>query len=237
MEHVQVSAEAAAVIDEELIRRMVPADGRYDCWRCAQPGDTNTPTSAVVLVYANGYKELNWAHARCVPSMLVQPRGRLLVGAVVTGVDDVLRVRAAVLDQGPGGLRWPVLLHEFQVVGIVPGYPAGYSDLVQVVEDGLALVTEGEAVLPAVGWRLELRGSRARLTAGDGTIYYAGRWDAPGGWEELARERAGCLLVSGIVGLFRWRATPSSGRRLARELSRAARAGTVAGGIVPVARA
>jgi hypothetical protein len=109
----------------------------------------------------------------------------------------------------------------------------------RLLRDGLALLAGARALAslaPARGWRLELLGSRARLAAPDGSVYYAGPWEAPANWEELAGECGGCLLLSGTAGLYRRGALTAPAARLARHLDRAIRAGTVAGGVVPVAR-
>lgn len=239
MEDIRVSADVEALTGKDLVRLMRPAGGRYDCPRCGQPGDTETPTSLFVVVRAN-YPELGWAHARCVPSVVVRAGGRLVIGAEADGADPIVRVRAAVLERGPGRLAWPALLHEFKPDPdlVFPGRQA-QSGVITLAKEGLAPLTDGGALSglgPAAGWRLELRGSRARLAAPDGSVYYAGRWEAPAGWEELAGERGGCLLLAGIVGLHQRRALVMPARSLARRLDRAARSGTVAGGVVLVAR-
>lgn len=236
MDDIRICAEARAIIGRDLR----PGNAGYKCVRCGQPGQSTVPTSLVLLVYRHGgYPSVNWAHAGCVPSVVVQASGRLVIGASARPGEDFLRVRAAVLDRGPGGLAWPVLLHEFaRVAQLVPPPPTD-PDVARLLDDGLTRLAGGDALAglsPAAGWRLELRGTKARLAAPNGTVYYEGPWDAPAGWEDLAGQRGGCLLLAGIVGLFRRRAMSAPARTLSRRLGHAARAGTVAGGLVPVAR-
>ncbi len=236
MSNVQASAEVRAVFGEAVLQH---ATGRYECWRCGQGGDASTPTS-VIAVLSDNYPAMRLAHARCVPSVVVRRRGRIIIGAEADVEDSMLRVRAAVLSRGPGGEAWPVLLHEFKPTGWIPYGSEGQPDpgARRLAEDGLTLVTRTHGLADlglARGWRLELRGSRARLVAGDGSIYYTGRWTAPAGWEELAGVR-GCLLLGGTVGLHQRNAMTMPDRKLARLVDRAVRGGSVAGGIVPVVR-
>lgn len=240
MEDIRASAEVQVLVGDDLLRRTRSEGGQYECPRCGQPGDTGMPTSLSVLQHDN-YPELMFAHAECMPSAVLRPRGRLVTGADADIPRPYARVRAAVLERGPGQQAWPALLHQLfepDPQTIFPGRQA-QSGVIGLVKEGLALLADGRGVSglgPAAGWRLELRGSRARLVGPDGSMYYTGRWEAPGGWEELAGERGGCLLLSGFVGLHERRALVMPVGELARILDRAARDGTVAGGIVPVAR-
>jgi len=237
MSNIQASDEVRAVFGEATLQH---ASGRYECWRCGQGGDTSTPTS-VIAVLSDNYPAMHRAHALCMPSVVVRRRGRIIIGAEADIKDSMLRVRAAVLNRGPDGQAWPVLLHEFEPTGWTPVGSEGLPDpdarrLVE--EDGLTLVTRTHGLADldlAQGWRLELRGSQGRLVAPDGSVYYTGRWTAPAGWEELASVR-GCLLLAGRVGLHRRNAMTMPERKLARLVDRAVRAGSVAGGIVTVAR-
>jgi hypothetical protein len=237
MSGIQASADVQAVFGQDLLQL---AGGRYECWRCGQAGDMSTPTSAIAVLSDN-YPSLQWAHARCVPSVVVRMRGRIIIGAEADAEDSMLRVRAAVLNRGPDRREWPVLLHEFEPSPWRPSGSEGLPDpdARRLAEDGLTLVTRTHGLADldvARGWRLELRGSRARLVAPDGSVYYTGRWVAPAGWEELASGR-GCLLLSGTVGLHRRGAMTMPEGKLARLVDRAVRGGSVAGGIVTVARA
>jgi hypothetical protein len=237
VDDIRICAEARAIIGGGEWR---PGDGGYKCLRCGRPGEPTIPTSLVLLVYRDGgYPSVSWAHAGCVPSVVVQASGRLMIGASANPGEDFLRVRAAILERGPGGQAWPALLHEFARVGQLVPLPPTDPDVARLLADGLTLLAGGNALADlslAPGWRLELREARARLAAPNGTVYYEGRWNAPAGWEDLASERGGCLLLAGIVGLFRRRAMSAPARTLSRRLGQAARAGTVAGGLVPVAR-
>jgi hypothetical protein len=229
-----MSADVMAVARKDSFRS---ASGRYACFRCGQPGDVTTPTSAIVVLYDN-YPALRLAHAACVPSIAVRARGRIVGGAEV-GDDPIVRVRATLLDRGPGRQVWPALLHEFVPLNLL--LPAGslHPYVAPLLRDGLVHLAGARALAslgPAPGWRLELLGSRARLAAPDGSVYYAGPWEAPANWEDLASECGGCLLLSGATGLYRRGALTAPADRLARHLDRAIRAGTVAGGVVPVAR-
>ena len=236
MDDIRICEEARAIIGGQWR----PGDGGYTCVRCGQPGDSAIPTSLVLLVYRDGgYPSVNWAHAGCVPSVVVQASGRLVIGASADPDEDFLRVRAAILDGGPRGQARPVVLHEFARVGQLVPPPPTDPDVARLVADGLTLLSGGNALAdlsPAAAWRLELRGTRARLAAPSGTVYYEGPWNAPAGWEDLAGQLGGCLLLAGIVGLFRRRAMSAPARTLSRRLGQAVRAGTVAGGLVPVAR-
>ena len=111
MEDIRASAEVQALIGDDLLRRTRSEGGQYECPRCGQPGDTGMPTSLFVLQHDN-YPELMFAHAECMPSAVLRPRGRLVTGADADIPRPYARVRAAVLERGPGQQAWPALLHQ-----------------------------------------------------------------------------------------------------------------------------
>ncbi len=163
---VQASSAVTALVGPETLARLRgEAFRRYDCCRCARPGQTEAePATVIVERYRLGHAvSVRLAHARCADSQIVEAGA----AAGCRGVRrDAGQARGAGVRARPAVPAGPGPGAEGRAVGADGGRRAGEPVDVGPARAGFTLVrTGGELPGRADGWLLQLAPDAARLLA------------------------------------------------------------------------
>jgi hypothetical protein len=241
MADIRVHPDVAELVGAETVAELRKAAyGRYDCWGCGLPGRTADATSLVAVLYRNRAVKLHLTHARCADSQLIMVDDDLDVDAVELEDSADIRLKSAVLLFQPGPEVWPVLVLEMRVETFAREPGAERVNLLAALwlERGMTLLGAGDE-LPglAAGWLLRLgSGGTAVLTEPGGSTVYEGGHTEPGTWGQLADELRRCVVLIGTIGLYAEHSESMTAEQLTGMLDQAARAGALAGGLVPIRR-
>ena len=235
---VQASSAVTALVGPETLARLRgEAFRRYDCCRCARPGQTEAePATVIVERYRLGHAvSVRLAHARCADSQIVEAGADAPDAAGFGG----MLARPAVLEYAPGRRFRPVLALEPKVElsgRTAAGEPVSLWTS-GLLERGFTLVrTGGELPGPADGWLLQLAPDAARLLAPDDTVAYEGGLDQPPGWLDLVRRGNACVVLIATIGLYAHPGDEMTAQDLRRLLDQAAQAGELVGALVTAER-
>jgi hypothetical protein len=255
-------AVRAEIGDEEADRLLAGenAPGSYDCTSCRTPGHSEQEHTSTVLFVGDETAVLAFAHARCLPSQVVQVTEEQLRGAVrAIAADGRVPAQAAPAGAAPAASEQAVLgvtsglvlvageLHPALVVEptspvVRPGTTGPGDDFLPLlVEHGFSPVAELTAAPPVLhGWSVLLAMGRlhAVLQPGADGGQPVAWWQAhqplqvTDGWRAAATKHRQVLVFAAPVG--------SIGRQpredLLREaLDRAAAHGRLVGATLPLA--
>jgi hypothetical protein len=236
MRDIRASDEVKKLIGVEALRELEgDAYERYDCWRCGGPGRTTQPTTVVVLGY-RATPIVEFAHAQCAKSQIVQLDVDRPTDLESFDFND-MRSKAAVMEYAtPPRFRALLVLEpRVEMAGMDPGGERVNLWISELIEAGLTLMrTGGQLPEKAPGWRLQLEvNDNATLTTPDGTILYEGPCTVWEDWFDVVTEVGGCIVLVGTVGLYAVTDDEMTTLKFHQLLNRAARSGSLVGGIVP----
>ncbi len=211
--------------DLEALESRVAAEG-YDCAVCGGHSPDSVP--AVVAVWDAG-PDTTWArvaHERCAPSAVIGESG--LPGTTPA------RAITGLVPHASAGVRALVLVEMVYSLAVseagerIDGVASGLLGV------GLHLITAAGRLAPPAGpgWLVDFPAAGLASITGPGvagTVYEGELWTPPG-WLDVARERGGAELLTGVTGIAGVGAATSALRLVAD----AARAGRLVGGLVPV---
>jgi hypothetical protein len=207
-----------------------PPNRTYKCPRCGGQGSFAQPSSLVVMV-ADGMPTLvRYAHPACMPSC-VQP-----YAPQSFRVPDsrAMHLTAALLP-GRHGYR-PAVIAELtgRETIVLPSGDRLDGWMPVLLDLGLSLLASLEAAVPAApGWSIALPGSCSGIiSAPDGSVLYHGELHQFAAWRQAIAATGHAELLSGVIGLGA--AAPAGPGAQLQALAEAARAGLLAGGMVPV---
>ena len=234
---IRASAEVLALIGTESLRELEKgAFGSYECAECGWHGLTTDATSVVVHRYRD-IAVVKLAHAWCLHSVIVEfdadaPPG---IGSEGDGAD--MRAMTLVLSYPVEPRIRPLLVleHRVETARFTPGGERINMTMAAVLGRGLALVSaDHEMPDLAEGWQL-LRPDRssALLLVPDGEVAYRGGCDQSDEWARLVDAGGACIVLVGTIGLYAIPDEELTARRVHEMLDEAARAGSLAGGLVP----
>jgi hypothetical protein len=240
MRDIRASAEVVALIGTESLRELEKDAFRsYDCSECGSPGLTSDPASVVVHRYRRTAM-VKLAHARCTPSKIVEFDADAPPGIGPEGDGSDMRAMTLVLSYPVEPRVRPLLLleHRVETARFTPGGERINVTMAAMLSRGLALVGAGDEMPDlAEGWQL-LRPDRssALLLVPEGEVAYRGGCDQPDEWARLVDAAGACIVLVGTIGLYAIPDDELTAARVHRMLDEAARAGSLAGGLIACPR-
>ena len=241
MRDIRVSAEVVALIGTESLRELEKdAFSSYECAECGSEGLTTDATSVVVHRYRSTAMVL-LAHARCTEPKIVEFDADAPPSTGPEGDGADMRAMTLVLSYPEEPAVRPLLLLEQRVEAatLTPGGERISVTMAAVLSHGLALMrADGEMPDLAAGWQL-LRPDRtsALLLVPDGAVAYQGGCDQPDEWVRLVDAGGACIVLVGTIGLYAASDEELTVSRVHQMLDEAARAGSLAGGLIACPRA
>jgi hypothetical protein len=223
-----VSAEVAALVGREdlaALEARVAGEG-YDCAVCSEHSPAGVPAVVAVWDAGPGTAWARVAHERCAPSAVI--------GAADLPGSTPARAVAGLVPHASAGVRALIMVEMLYSLATrdagerVDGTASGLLGV------GLHLIAAAGRLAPSAGpgWSAVFPAPGAAVITGPGiagTVYEGELWTPPG-WFDVARQRGGAELLTGVIGVAGLGPDTSAFSLVAS----AARAGRLVGGLVPV---